>query len=75
MGQLGMNQQIATQISEKIQTGEIPPETKLPSEKSLADELNVSRDVVRRAYAILKNSGFIESQQSSGWHVIQNPKQ
>ena len=69
VGRLGMNRQIAEQIISKIESGELRPPDKLPSEQALATELHVSRDVVRRAYAILKNSGFIESHKRDGWHV------
>lgn len=70
----GMNRQIADQLEEKIKTGEIQPGEKLPSETDLAQELNVSRDVVRRAYAILKENGFIETiKKRDGCHVKQFP--
>ena len=69
-GKLGMNQQIADQLEEKIRSGEIQPGEKLPSETDLANELKVSRDVVRRAYAILKDNGFIETlKKRDGCHV------
>lgn len=69
-GELGMNRQIAGQLEEKILSGEIQPGEKLPSETDLANELNVSRDVVRRAYAILKDNGFIETiKKRDGCHV------
>lgn len=69
---LGMNHQIANQIQEKIESGEILPADKLPPEQVLASDLNVSRDVVRRAYAILKTNGLIESLKRDGWHVRQS---
>lgn len=69
-GEIGMNHQIAEQLEEKIRSGEIQPGEKLPSETELANELNVSRDVVRRAYAILKGNGFIETiKKRDGCHV------
>lgn len=69
-GQLGMNEQIAGQLEEKILSGEIQPGDKLPSQADLANELNVSRDVVRRAYNILKDNGFIEIiKKRDGCHV------
>lgn len=57
----GLNQQIADQIKKKVSSGEILPSERLPSEQELADELNVSRDVVRRAYNLLKENGIAET--------------
>ena len=70
-----MNHQIAEQLEEKIKSGELQVGEKLPSETDLAQELNVSRDVVRRAYAILKDHGFIETiKKRDGCHVRPHQK-
>lgn len=70
---LGMNRQIADQIHRKISSGELQVADRLPSEQNLASELKVSRDVVRRAYHILKESGLIDSpRRQSGWQVTSN---
>lgn len=70
LGRLGMNRQIAEQLIDKIISGQLPLSSRLPGEQALAQQLNVSRDVIRRAYQILKNSGHIESKENSGWFVI-----
>jgi GntR family transcriptional regulator, transcriptional repressor for pyruvate dehydrogenase complex len=63
-GKLG--QQVVSEIkslifSEGIQTGE-----KLPSERELAEQLKVSRSVVREALNTLEQSGFIEIRRGKG---------
>lgn len=70
MGRLGMNRQIANQIIEKINSGELCLNDRLPSELFLADYLKVSRDVVRRAYQILRESNFIKPEGRKGWVII-----
>ncbi len=44
----------------------IPPGTRLPSERELTVALGVSRTTVTRAYAHLRDQGFLASRQGSG---------
>jgi DNA-binding transcriptional MocR family regulator len=50
----------------------IPPGTRLPSERELTVALGVSRTTVTRAYAHLRDQGFLVSRQGSG-SVVQLP--
>lgn len=49
-----------------IGDGRIAPQTRLPSERALADVLGVSRTTVTRAYAALVEEGFATARQGSG---------
>ena len=49
-----------------ISDGRIAPGTRLPSERELTGALGVSRTTVTRAYALLKERGYIASRQGSG---------
>ncbi|MCW2786435.1 MAG: transcriptional regulator, GntR family with aminotransferase domain protein [Marmoricola sp.] len=49
-----------------ITDGRLPVGTWLPSERELTDALNVSRTTVTRAYAELREHGFLVSRQGSG---------
>jgi DNA-binding transcriptional MocR family regulator len=49
-----------------ISDGRIPPGTRLPSERELTAALAVSRTTVTRAYALLREQGYIASRQGSG---------
>ncbi len=62
-------QQIKGFIQEQIQSGHLPPETRLPSSRSLAASLDVSRITVANAYAELEAEGLIYSQPGSGTFV------
>lgn len=46
--------------------GRLPVGTRLPSERELTDALDVSRTTVARAYAELRDHGFLVSRQGSG---------
>ena len=46
--------------------GRIPVGTRLPSERELTAGLQVSRTTVTRAYAVLRESGYLASRQGSG---------
>jgi DNA-binding transcriptional MocR family regulator len=49
-----------------VTDGRIPAGTRLPSERDLTEALDVSRTTVARAYAELRDHGFLVSRQGSG---------
>lgn len=49
-----------------ITDGRVPVGVRLPSERELTDALGVSRTTVTRAYAELRDRGFLVSRQGSG---------
>lgn len=49
-----------------VADGRVPAGTRLPSERSLTTALGVSRTTVTRAYAELKDRGYVTSRQGSG---------
>ena len=49
-----------------ITDGRVPVGVRLPSERELTDALGVSRTTVTRAYAELREHGFLVSRQGSG---------
>ena len=50
-----------------ITDGRVPAGVRLPSERQLTAALGVSRTTVARAYAELRDHGFLVSRQGSGW--------
>lgn len=52
-----------------IEQSDLPPGTKLPAERSLADLLSVSRATVTQAYESLRDAGWVQSRQGSGTWV------
>ncbi|PTM57560.1 FadR/GntR family transcriptional regulator [Desmospora activa] len=58
--------QVLERIKEMIKSGELPPNSKLPSEMELAERFGVSRSPIREALSVLAASGIIESKQGGG---------
>lgn len=66
--------QIAEHLKEQIAIGELASGARLPSERELSDQLDVSRMTVRQAINYLQRDGLIEVRQGVGAFVTQ-PKQ
>ncbi len=54
------------QIAERIALGELGPGDHLPSERSLAQQMEISRPTVREALKVLADSGVLEVRPGSG---------
>src|SRR6478609_7844965 len=61
--------QIAEYIESCISSGAFPPDSMLPSERTLAAELNVNRSTVVAAYEELQALGIVERKKGSGTRV------
>lgn len=58
-------------IKEDILSGTLKKNEKLPSKRSLAEHLGVSLITVETAYQMLKEEGYIESRERSGYYVME----
>jgi GntR family transcriptional regulator len=61
--------QIVDQLAGLIRSGQLAPNTRLPSFRELAPRLLVSLITVRRAYAELERDGLIDCRQGQGTFV------
>ncbi|MDE0801787.1 MAG: PLP-dependent aminotransferase family protein [Acidimicrobiales bacterium] len=61
--------QLADAISDAIERGDLPPGTRLPAERSLADALPASRGTVVSAFGLLAQSGSVLRRRGSGTTV------
>ncbi|MFC0270822.1 PLP-dependent aminotransferase family protein [Metabacillus herbersteinensis] len=61
--------QIADYIEQGISSGEFVPDSILPSERKLADILEVNRSTVVAAYEVLQSLGLVERVKGSGTRV------
>ena len=59
-------EQVATQIKERIFSGQLIPGDRLAPEAQLAADFNVGRQTVREALRLLEMSGFIATQKGGG---------
>ena len=68
-------------IKEDILAGNLKKNEKLPSKRSLAEHLGISLITVENAYQMLKDEGYIESRERSGYFISEitpmkrNPKE
>ena len=62
-------EEIIEQFRELISKGELKPGDKLPPERDLAIQLNVSRTAIREALRSLESMGFIESRVGGGTFI------
>ena len=61
--------QVADLIAARITSGELPPGSRLPPERDLAAEYGVAYDTVRRAAAVLRERGLIQTVHGRGTFV------
>ncbi len=64
--------QIKDRISRLIKSGALQPEERLPSIRSLAENLRVNKLTILEAYSILEADGIIFARQGSGYFVNQS---
>jgi len=65
-------QQLASELKTRIEAGQYRVGDKLPAERLIAEEMQVSRTVVREAIIMLEVEGYVEVRKGSGIHVISN---
>ena len=63
-------QQLAAELKDRIENSVYLVGDKLPAERFIADEKNVSRTVVREAIIMLEVEGYVEVRKGSGIHVV-----
>ncbi|CAH0344757.1 trehalose operon repressor [Bacillus sp. CECT 9360] len=61
---------IYSDLVAKIESGEIPPATLLPSEHELKESYSTSRETIRKALNLLSQNGYIQKVRGKGSIVI-----
>ena len=67
--------QIVEKIEAQIDAGRYPPGSRLPPERELAENFDVSRPTIREAIIALEVRGRVEVKVSSGVYVLDNQPQ
>jgi GntR family transcriptional regulator len=65
--------QVVAEIQRRIERGDYPPGSLLPSEHHLVDVFKVSRPTIVKALSSLRQDGWIETQQGKGSFVRGRP--
>ena len=63
--------QLAEQLNEQIQTGQLQPGVQLPSERELSEQFEISRMTVRQAIGYLVQQGVLVVKQGVGTFVAE----
>lgn len=61
--------QIAGQLRERIESGELPPHKRIPTESDLVGMYGVARATARRAIAALREEGYVYTVPQRGTFV------
>jgi DNA-binding transcriptional regulator YhcF (GntR family) len=62
-------EQVRAQIAELARTGALPPETRLPTVRSLAENLGLAANTVARAYRELEADAVVETRGRHGTFI------
>lgn len=73
-GKRRLHQVIARDLEQAIEIGRYPVGARLPSERDLAEQLGVSRPVVREAVIVLELRGLVETRHGAGVFVKGRPE-
>jgi DNA-binding GntR family transcriptional regulator len=65
--------QVVAEIKSRIERGEYPPGSLLPSEHQLVSDFGVSRPTIVKALSALRQDGWIDTQQGKGSFVRGRP--
>lgn len=63
---------LVRRFEQQIESGAMPPGARFPTERSVTEDFNVSRTVVREAFARLAARGLLVSRRGSGAFVADN---
>jgi GntR family transcriptional repressor for pyruvate dehydrogenase complex len=64
-------EEVAAQIRDRIEDGVFAKGSRLPSERDLADELGISRTVLRESLRSLESLGYLEARMGQGRFVAE----
>lgn len=65
-----LSQRVVEALSDRIATGQLNPNERVPTEPALMQEFGVSRSVVREAISRLQAAGLLRTQQGVGSFVL-----
>lgn len=60
-------------LEQAFENGSLPPGSKLPPERELAQQLGVSRSTLRHVLAALADSELVEASPQRGWFITDGP--
>lgn len=70
-GPVPVYRQIAAILRERIDNGELRPNTRVPSEKDIGQTYGVGRDTARAVVALLRDEGYVFTVPQRGTFVAE----
>ena len=67
-------EQVTEKLEELMFSGVLPPDSRLPSVRSMATELSINPNTIQRAYAELERQGYIYSVKGKGSFVADSSR-
>jgi GntR family transcriptional regulator len=74
LGPLPPYRQIAAILRRRIESGQYPPDTRIPTESELMETFEVARTTARRAIAVLREEGLIYTVPQRGSYVTRKSR-
>jgi GntR family transcriptional regulator len=71
---LPVYRQVVQQLKERVASGQLAPDTQLPSVRDLSADLHVNPLTVGKAYQFLERDGFVEFRRGHGTFVCSGRK-
>jgi len=65
--------QVANELRQQIRSGQLPPGRRVPSESDLEQIYGVARSTARKAIALLRDEGLVETVRGKGSFVVTDP--
>ena len=65
--------QIAGILRRRIEAGEYPPDTRIPTESELVEAFEVARTTARHAVEVLREEGLVYTVPQRGTYVTRRP--
>ena len=69
------SEKVIEYVETNILAGKLKVDDRLPAERQLAQNLNISRTAVREGIRLLEVIGIVESRQGSGNYIVQHSEQ
>ncbi|MEV0616217.1 winged helix-turn-helix domain-containing protein [Nonomuraea sp. NPDC050404] len=64
--------QLADALRARIEAGEFPPGTRIPSQTQLEEETGLSRNTIKKALDVLKREGLLVTAPGRGLFVVEH---
>ena len=65
--------QVANELRQQIRSGQLPPGRRVLSESDLEQIYGVARSTARKAIALLRDEGLVETVRGKGSFVVTDP--